>query len=168
MGLNYSLQENIMSTKEIERKYLVDKKELMQYLRRKRISHKFDSIIQGYLFNYKGYSLRVRYSSRGSKLTYKGSLRGCTRTEREWKLPTQAAIPLLCFCRKTIHKIRYTVRLFNEVWEFDIFNNLTRDLVLAEIEIPSESHYFQKPSWVGEEVTYNLEYYNTNLIKEVI
>jgi len=157
-----------MSTKEIERKYIVDKKDLMLYLRRKKLSHKFDNIIQGYLFNCKGYSLRIRYSSRGSKLTYKSRLRGCTRTEMECNIPASVVLPLLCLCRKIIHKSRYTVRLLNEVWQFDIFNNLKRDLVLAEIEIPSESHQFQKPSWVGEEVTYNLEYYNINLVKEVL
>lgn len=149
---------------EIEKKYLVKgdfKKE----------AFKSERIIQGYLSSVPERVVRVRIRGDRGFITVKGSSNtsGTSRFEWEKEIPAGEAEDLLELAEpgiidKTRHLIRNTDGV--HVWEVDEFHRDNAGLLLAEVELSSEDEHFDKPSWLGEEVTGDLRYYNSYLSKK--
>jgi adenylate cyclase len=141
---------------EIERKFLINGNEW-----RIATGVKFS---QGYLNRNKTRTVRVRVAGNQGFLTIKGATVGATRLEFEYEIPLMDAENLLELCEKPIiQKIRYEIEYKGLMWEIDEFHGENAGLVIAEIELLSEGQSFEKPSWVGEEVTYDPRYFNSNL-----
>src|SRR5690606_35549480 len=148
---------------EIERKFLVISDE-----------YKFDAytknrISQGYLNSHPERTVRIRISGESGFLTVKGkgNESGTTRFEWETELPLSEARPLLLLCESgTIDKIRYKVAAGKHTFEVDEFLGDNSGLVIAEVELASEDEAFEKPSWLGAEVTGIDKYYNASLSKK--
>lgn len=145
---------------EIERKFLVsgDFKPF--------VSKKFQ-IIQGYLSKDAERTVRIRIRDDKGFLTIKGksSPSGMSRFEWEKEIPLAEAESLLELCLPVvIEKVRYIIPEANGLFfEVDEFFGQHRGLLLAEIEVPSEESTFERPSWLGKEVTGNPKYYNSYL-----
>lgn len=121
---------------------------------------------QGYLSSVKERTVRVRTIQDQGFLTIKGVTKGVTRVEYEYPVPFDDAVELLDLCeRPIIDKKRYKVAMDGLIWEIDEFFGENQGLVVAEVELTSEDQSFEKPSWVGEEVSSDPRYYNANLIK---
>jgi adenylate cyclase len=144
--------------KEIERKFLVtgDAWRRGEGIR----------VRQGYISRGGGTTVRVRSTSVGAFLTVKGARRGLTRAEFEYEIPLADAEELLdSVCVKPlIEKVRYVVSYGGLTWEVDEFFGENRGLVIAEVELEREDQAFDKPDWVGDEVTGDPRYYNANLV----
>ena len=123
---------------------------------------------QGYLNSTKERTVRVRTIADKGFLTIKGVSVGATRVEYEYEIPHKDADALLNeLCEKPlIEKNRYKIAHHGFTWEVDEFFGENDGLVVAEIELESEDQSFDKPEWVGEEVTGDPRYYNSSLIKE--
>jgi len=121
---------------------------------------------QGYLNSQKERVVRVRTIDETGFMTVKGITKGATRLEYEYEIPVKDADELLVqLCEQPIiDKHRYKVPLDGFVWEIDEFHGENEGLTVAEIELLSEDQEFPKPDWVGEEVTGDPRYYNSNLI----
>lgn len=117
---------------------------------------------QGYILNDPARNVRVRRAGEKGKLTIKGATKGLSRTEYEYEIPVQDAEELLRdFCEQPlIEKTRYKVKVGNHIWEVDEFHGLNSGLVLAEVELASEDETFEKPEWLGEEVSSDHRYFN--------
>lgn len=121
---------------------------------------------QGYLNSAKERNVRVRTMEDKAYLTIKGIAIGASRMEFEYEIPLQDADELLEICEKPlIEKTRYKVQEGGFVWEVDEFFRENQGLIVAELELESEDQEFPKPDWVGEEVTGDTRYFNSNLIK---
>jgi adenylate cyclase len=122
---------------------------------------------QGYLNSVKERTVRVRTINDKGFLTIKGVSVGATRLEYEYEIPLEDAQALLDeLCEKPlIEKNRYKVDFSGFIWEIDEFFGENDGLIVAEIELESEDQSFDKPQWVGEEVTGDTRYFNSNLIK---
>lgn len=146
---------------EIERKFLVTgdfKKE----------SSHSEEIIQGYLSSVPERSVRVRVKGSKAYLTIKGgsSREGLSRYEWEKEITVAEAKELLLLCEpEIIDKIRYYVPFHGHTFEVDEFRGENRGLVMAELELSDESEVFDKPEWLGEEVTGDTRYYNASLTR---
>ncbi|RVT78269.1 CYTH domain-containing protein [Flavobacterium sufflavum] len=147
---------------EIERKFLVTsdsyKKEAFSKKR----------IIQGYLSSNPERTVRVRIKENKAYLTIKGSSNasGMSRFEWEKEIAVDEAKNLLLLCEKgVIDKTRFEVKVGNHTYEVDEFYGENEGLEMAEIELQSETEMFEKPSWLGEEVTNDNRYYNSYLSK---
>ena len=123
---------------------------------------------QGYLNSTKERTVRVRTIDDKGFLTIKGLSVGATRIEYEYEIPVADAEHLLDeLCEKPlIEKNRYKITHRGFVWEVDEFFGENKGLIVAEIELESEDQSFDKPEWVGEEVTGDPRYFNSSLIKE--
>ncbi|MBK7630509.1 MAG: CYTH domain-containing protein [Ignavibacteriales bacterium] len=146
---------------EIERKFLV-KGEF------KNLASKETRIVQGYLSSVPERTVRVRIKGDKGFITIKGigSASGATRYEWEKEIPTNEVEELLKICEAgVIDKTRYLVKVGNHTFEVDEFYGENKGLVVAEIELVSESEAFEKPTWLGDEVTGNTKYYNSMLMK---
>ena len=148
---------------EIERKFLVagEFKSLA-------VSH--SRITQGYISSASGRTVRVRIRGDKGFLTIKGpsGLGGLCRFEWEKEIPVSEAESLMALCEPgVIDKTRWLVPAGDGVhtWEVDEFHGDNDGLVVAEIELRSEDDEFEKPSWLGEEVTGDRRYYNSMLAK---
>jgi len=121
---------------------------------------------QGYLNSQKERVVRVRTIDESGFITVKGITEGATRLEYEYKIPVKDANELLdLLCEQPIiEKHRYKVPLGDFVWEIDEFHGENEGLTIAEVELTSEDQEFEKPEWIGEEVTGDPRYYNSNLI----
>ncbi|MBT3229426.1 MAG: CYTH domain-containing protein [Candidatus Marinimicrobia bacterium] len=121
---------------------------------------------QGYLNSQKERVVRVRTIDETGFMTVKGITKGATRLEYEYEIPAKDADELLeLLCEQPIiDKHRYKVPMDGFVWEIDEFHGENEGLTVAEIELLSEDQEFSKPDWVGEEVTGDPRYYNSNLI----
>jgi len=121
---------------------------------------------QGYLNSVKERTVRVRTINDQGFLTIKGVSVGATRLEYEYEIPLEDANALLDeLCEKPlIEKNRYKINFSGFTWEVDEFFGENDGLVVAEIELESEDQAFDKPEWVGEEVTGDSRYFNSNLI----
>lgn len=120
---------------------------------------------QGYLSSAKERVVRVRTMGPRAALTIKGISVGATRLEFEYDIPFGEAEELLQLCEQPlVEKTRYKVSLGNLVWEIDEFHGVNEGLIVAECELESEDQAIDKPDWVGEEVTSDSRYYNSNLI----
>ncbi len=145
--------------KEIERKYLV-------HLDLFKPENEGTEIRQGYLNTVKERTVRVRIKGDKAFLTIKGKVEGITRPEFEYLIPLEDAQELLNLCEPyLIEKIRYHIQYEGLLWEVDVFKGINEGLVVAEIELESEDQTFEKPDWVGEEVTQDFRYYNSNLTR---
>jgi adenylate cyclase len=122
---------------------------------------------QGYLSSHPDRIVRVRVEGNEAKLTIKGRASGATRGEWEYAIPLQDANHLLvALCeRPLIEKRRHRIPYGGMLWEVDEFFGDNAGLVLAEIELESEEQKFHKPDWIGEEVTHDPRYFNSNLLR---
>jgi adenylate cyclase len=147
---------------EIERKFLVTSGAY------KTMAFAKHEIAQGYLNSMPERTVRVRIKDDKGYLTIKGkgNESGMSRFEWEKEIPVSEAKLLLDLCESgVINKTRYEVKFGNHVYEVDEFFGKNEGLFLAEIELQSEDEAFEKPDWLGEEVTNNKKYYNSYLSK---
>ena len=145
---------------EIERKFLVQG----EY---KPLAIAKHAIKQGYLSKDPERTVRIRIKDELAFITIKGksSKSGMSRFEWEKEIPVAEAEELLKLCLPAvIEKTRYIIPEYSGlIFEVDEFYGLHKGLVLAEIELPSESHTFVYPDWLGQEVTGLPQYYNSYL-----
>ena len=121
-------------------------------------------ISQGYLNRDKLRTVRVRIAGGEAWLTIKGKSEGATRSEFEYPIPLDDARQLLKLCDgPRVEKYRWRVPQGTLVWEIDEFLGENAGLVVAEIELASEDQVFDKPAWVGIEVTDDPRYFNSSL-----
>lgn len=122
---------------------------------------------QGYLNTQKERVVRVRIEGDKAKLTIKGVTTGVTRSEFEYPIPVEdASILLDNLCEKPlIDKHRHAEVHGGKTWEIDVFHGDNEGLVVAEIELGSETETFVRPDWAGEEVSSDPRYFNSNLLK---
>lgn len=142
---------------EIERKFLV-RGEFRD------LAESRDDIVQGYLNMDKERTVRVRVRGGKGYITVKGPTNGVSRFEWEKEIPEEEARTLLNLCPRVIDKTRHTVRHAGHVFEVDEFHGDNDGLVVAEIELKSENEEFERPEWLGEEVSYDRRYYNSCLL----
>lgn len=147
---------------EIERKFLVLSEAY------KAETFKSTRIVQGFLNSHPERTVRVRLKENHGYLTVKGitSPDGVTRFEWEKEISKAEAEALLTLCEKgVIDKIRHEVKVDNHIFEVDEFFGDNEGLVTAEIELQHVDEPFSKPHWLGEEVTSQQKYYNSQLAK---
>jgi adenylate cyclase len=147
---------------EIERKFLVTSDDF------KNEAFAKNRIAQGYLSTVPGRTVRVRIKGDKGFLTIKGASNesGLSRFEWEKEIPVDEATALLKLCEKgIIDKTRFEVKMGNHIFEIDEFYGENKGLIMAEIELKSETEIFEKPAWLGKEVTNDLRYYNSYLSK---
>ena len=145
---------------EIERKFLVASNAFKSDALRK------NHIAQGYLSAHTERTVRVRIKGEKGYLTIKGESNetGLSRFEWEKEILVAEAKQLLELCEKgVIEKIRYEIQVGEHLFEVDEFLGENKGLVIAEVELQSESEIFEKPSWLGIEVTQDHRYYNSYL-----
>jgi len=121
-------------------------------------------ICQGYLNREKERTVRVRITGEKAFLTIKGISSGATRAEYEYEIPLSHAEELLKICDgPVLEKNRYVVHRDGLTWEVDEFLGDNEGLVVAEVELKSEDQPLTFPEWVGQEVTTDPKYFNSNL-----
>ena len=122
---------------------------------------------QGYLSSARERVVRVRIEGEQAMLTIKGANVGATRGEWEYPIPLADAVELLDgLCEQPlIEKVRHRIEHAGMVWEVDEFLGANAGLVVAEIELASEDQPFEKPDWIGAEVSGDARYYNANLMR---
>lgn len=146
---------------EIERKFLVKadfKSEAFTHWR----------IVQGYLSSVPKRVVRIRIKGDKAYLTIKSTVSGNGLTRYEWEkeISVQDAEEMLQFCeQEIIEKTRYLVKVGAHIFEVDEFYGSNQGLRVAEVELQSEDEEFEKPSWLGKEVTHDIRYYNSMLVK---
>lgn len=148
---------------EIERKFLVSSD------RYKQVAFRQTHIIQGYVAGGKHSTVRVRLREEKGYLTIKGKTPKGSFSRYEWEkeIPADEARELLALCEGGyIDKTRYEVKVGEFVFEVDEFHGDNDGLVIAEVELASESQSFEGPYWLGEEVTGQNRYYNASLIRK--
>lgn len=122
---------------------------------------------QGYLNRDKERTVRVRIAGEQAFLTIKGLSQGMSRLEFEYEIPLVDARALLLLCEQPlIEKYRRKIPFAGFIWEIDEFLGENQGLVVAEIELPAEDVIFAIPEWIGEEVTQDARYFNSNLARE--
>ncbi|TVS09030.1 MAG: CYTH domain-containing protein [Gammaproteobacteria bacterium] len=145
---------------EIERKFLVEGAAWRHGAEGKRYR-------QGYLSTDKVRTVRVRTIGDAGFLTIKGETRGISRLEFDYSIPGEEAesmLEALCF-EPIIDKTRYRVQVGEHVWEVDEFHGVNAGLIVAEIELGSEDEAFERPDWLGAEVSDDPRYFNSNLVE---
>ncbi|KAF3884327.1 MULTISPECIES: CYTH domain-containing protein [Nostocales] len=123
---------------------------------------------QGYIATQKGATVRVRIVGERGYLTIKGPTVNYSRAEFEYSIPFEDAQEMLdTLCqRPLIEKIRYKVEWGGLIWEIDEFEGVNKGLILAEVELSDEKQQIELPVWIGEEVSDNPKYFNSNLVKD--
>mgnify|MGYP001127439935 CR=1 FL=1 len=156
---------------EIERKFLVTGEFKSLVFAQSRI-------VQGYISSARGRTVRVRIRDDKGYLTIKGASSasgtkgasnesGTSRYEWEKELPLSEAEELMKLCEPgIIDKTRYLVRSGKHIFEVDEFYGENEGLIVAEVELESEDEVFVKPGFIGEEVTGDIRYYNSQLMKK--
>ena len=121
---------------------------------------------QGYLSSVKERTVRIRTINDQAFLTVKGIAVGATRVEYEYEIPYADGCAMLDELaeKPIIEKRRYKIPFGGLIWEVDEFLGVNEGLVVAEVELQSEEQSFEKPSWVGEEVSDDPRYFNANLV----
>ncbi|MGM1054809.1 MAG: CYTH domain-containing protein [Bacteroidota bacterium] len=148
---------------EIERKFLVKSDAF------KSAAYQKTRIVQGFLNTHPERTVRIRINGQQAFLTVKGksSQNGLSRFEWEKEIEVEEAENLLTLCEPgIIEKDRYLVEVENHIFEVDDFHGQNQGLVIAEIELNAEEDTFSKPLWLGEEVTGDIRYYNSQLSKK--
>lgn len=145
---------------EIERKFLVTSTEFQSE------SKKSNRIVQGYLNSNPERTVRIRIKGTQAFITIKGkgNESGTTRFEWEKEIKVTEAEQLLLLCEDgVIDKVRYEIPFGKHLYEVDVFEGDNKGLIIAEIELEDENESFEKPNWLGEEVTGDDRYYNASL-----
>jgi adenylate cyclase len=145
---------------EIERKFLVSSN---AFLSESTASYR---IVQGYLNTAPERTVRIRIKGTKGYITIKGkgNASGTTRFEWEKEITLLEAEQLLLLCEEgVIDKIRYEIPVGNHCFEVDVFAGVNQGLIVAEIELQAENEAFEKPNWLGNEVTGQERYYNAYL-----
>jgi CYTH domain-containing protein len=144
---------------EIERKFLVNKEKWNALAK-----PQSKTIRQGYLTTDPDKTIRVRIKDAKAYLTIKGKTEGFSRTEIECSIPVKEATEMLAhFAVSEIDKERFEILYQQHLWEVDVFHGKNESLIVAEIELKNETDEFEKPDWLGEEVTDDERYYNSYL-----
>ena len=147
---------------EIERKFLVKSSSFKESCYAKK------TIQQGFLISNKNRVVRVRIINDDGFITikWKSNSSGTSRFEWEKEISLEEAKSLMLLCEKgIIEKTRYYNRVGNHTYEIDEFSGENKGLLVAEVELTNENEAFEKPNWLGEEVTGITKYYNSSLIK---
>lgn len=150
-----------MAHLEIERKFLVVGDFKSQ-------AYNVTHIEQGYFATDPGKTVRIRIRDDKGYLTIKGpsSEGGICRYEFETEISVEDAREMLKLCRPgKVEKNRYLVKSGKHVVEVDEFFGDNEGLVLAEIELSSEDEAFDRPDFLGKEVTGDKRYYNKHMLK---
>ena len=142
---------------EIEHKYLVKDDSYID------MTSSHAEIAQGYLNRVPERTVRIRIAGEKAYLTVKGKNSGDVRLEFEYEIPLADAHQMLPLCEGVIEKTRYYVEYDGHRWEVDRFKGSLAPLVTAEIELPSSDTPYSLPPFIGENVTGNPRYYNSNL-----
>jgi len=142
---------------EIERKFLVTSDGWRAHASARRIA-------QGYLSRDPDRVVRVRWVGDAGFVTIKGRTTGISRAEFEYAIPPADARELLSICVPTvIDKTRHEVEFAGFIWEIDEFHGDNSGLVVAEIELPAADTHFERPEWLGAEVSSDFRYTNSHL-----
>lgn len=147
---------------EIERKFLVKDDSYKQQ------AYAHSHIVQGYICSARGRTVRVRIRDNKGYLTIKGpsNASGTSRYEWEKEITVQEAEELMKICEPgVIDKTRYLVKSGDHTFEVDEFYGENKGLVVAEVELKSEEETFKKPLFIEKEVTGDVRYYNSFLMK---
>jgi adenylate cyclase len=145
---------------EIERKFLVTSTEFLSE------SIRSNRIVQGYLNSNPERTVRIRIKGTQGFITIKGkgNESGTTRFEWEKEIEVTEAEQLLLLCEDAvIDKVRYEIPFGKHLYEVDVFEGDNKGLIVAEIELEDENESFEKPNWLGKEVTGDDRYYNASL-----
>ena len=147
--------------KEIEKKFLVTSNEWKE-------NAQGTLYRQGYLSVEPGRTVRVRLEGEAGKITIKGKKKNGEGDEFEYDIPGNDAAYLIDhLCLKPyVEKMRYKINYKGNTWEVDEFLGLNSGLILAEIELESVNQKFEKPRWIGKDVTEDSRYKNANLVKK--
>jgi len=147
---------------EIERKFLLRNNDF------KKEAFKKERIVQGFLSSVPERTVRIRLIADTGFITVKGigNASGTTRFEWEKEISKQEAEVLLKICEAgIIDKERYFVKAGEHTYEIDEFALDNKGLQMAEVELKNEHESFEKPNWLGDEVTGQKKYYNSSLVK---
>lgn len=145
---------------EIEYKYLVNKEKWSEVNKPSPVL-----IVQGFLLNSIEKTIRVRIKGEKAYITIKGQTSGITRTEFEYEIPVKDAEKLFSeFIDEKIRKYRYEIKIGPHTWEVDEFEGQLKGLIMAELEVESESEEFDLPNWAVKNVSTDDRYYNAVLI----
>jgi CYTH domain-containing protein len=144
---------------EIERKFLVADDAWRALVQRS------EKLRQGYLATSSGVTVRVRtIDEHRGFITIKAGGSALARAEFEYEVPVADARQLLGYCRGAqIEKVRHTLDIGSGEWVVDEFRGRHDGLILAEIELESPTAGFDRPPWLGDEVTGDPQYYNSSL-----
>ena len=146
---------------EIERKFLVQGEF-------KSSAYASERIVQGYLSSVPERTVRVRALGDKGFLTIKGiaDKEGVSRYEWEKEIPVSVALELMKLCEPgIIDKVRYFIKCGTHIFEVDEFQGENAGLIMAEVELRFAAEDFERPGWLGEEVTGDKRYYNAMLSK---
>ncbi|KQC32133.1 adenylate cyclase [Nonlabens sp. YIK11] len=145
---------------EIERKFLIENADFLKGL-------KGLKIVQGYLSSDPERNVRVRIKGDQGFLTIKGISNdsGTSRFEWEKEIDVQEAQQLLKLCLPgVIDKTRFEIPVGKHIFEVDVFDGENNGLIIVEVELQNEKELFEKPEWLGQEVTGDVRYYNSYLV----
>lgn len=122
---------------------------------------------QGFLSTEPERTVRVRVAGDRGWLTVKGITVGARRAEYEYEIPPDDASRMLdTLCKRPlIEKVRHTLVVGAHTWEVDVFEGDNAGLVFAEIELSAEDEEFERPVWLGLEVTDDPRYFNSSLVE---
>ncbi len=122
---------------------------------------------QGYLASGSERTVRVRIAGNSAYLTIKSASVGISRAEFEYEIPIADAAQMLdTLCdRPLIEKTRYKILHEGILWEVDEFSGENQGLIVAEVELTDPDRAFALPDWIGQEVSDDPRYFNSNLVK---
>ncbi|NIP38118.1 MAG: CYTH domain-containing protein [Candidatus Dadabacteria bacterium] len=146
--------------KEIERKFLIDESIVSEL-------KNGETIKQGYFPTLNTNAIRARLRGNKGYITIKGHQVGATRAEYEYEIPFKEAEEIIeNICDKqVIEKTRYKIKHADHIWEIDVFEGNNKGLIVAEVEMSDEDEEVELPAWIKDEVTNDLRYSNSNLVK---
>ena len=124
-------------------------------------------LVQAYLSLDPQRTVRIRLDDETAFITIKGEMEGISRSEFEYEIPHADGEEMLKLAEgAVIEKIRHRILIGKHTWEVDVFSGANEGLVVAEIELESEDEAFEKPDWIGEEVTSDSRYINACLAQK--
>ena len=121
-------------------------------------------MVQAYLCTDPQRTVRVRIAGEKAYLTIKGRIQGISRPEFEYEIPLPDAEELLALTvYPAIYKVRHLIDAFGKKWEVDVFEGANAGLIIAEIELSDAGEQVKLPDWVGEEVSGDMRFHNSQL-----